>query len=103
MGHPGSLGMTNLDLTHWLGFVMRMERLRSTEAAQRTLPSQSPSSMEALPSPLSSRANPDFLPRCTGHSRVCGFPLGENRMKSVNANKINRKSGEAEGSAVRPG
>ncbi len=24
-------------------------------------------------------------------------------MKSVNANKINRKSGEAEGSAVRPG
>ncbi len=24
--------------------------------------------------PLSSRANPNFLPRCTGHSRVCGFP-----------------------------
>ena len=29
------------------------------------------------------------------------FSVGENRMKSVNANKINRKSGEAEGSAVR--
>ena len=28
------------------------------------------------------------------------FSVGENRMKSVNANKINRKSGEAEGSAV---
>src|SRR5580704_9263318 len=31
------------------------------------------------------------------------FSVGENRMKSVNANKINRKSGEAEGAAVRPG
>ena len=31
------------------------------------------------------------------------FSVGENRMKSVNANKINRKSGEAEGSVVRPG
>jgi hypothetical protein len=28
------------------------------------------------------------------------FSVGENRMKSVNANKINRKSGEAEGPAV---
>jgi hypothetical protein len=31
------------------------------------------------------------------------FSVGENRMRSVNANKINRKSGEAEGPAVRPG
>jgi hypothetical protein len=31
------------------------------------------------------------------------FSVGENRMKSVNANKINRKSGEAEGSAVAGG
>ena len=30
------------------------------------------------------------------------FSVGENRMKSVNANKINRKSGEAEGPAVLP-
>jgi hypothetical protein len=49
--HPGrtadpsaSLGMTNIDLTLSLVFVLRMERLRSTEAAQGTLPSQSPSS-----------------------------------------------------------
>src|SRR5271168_280590 len=93
--------MTNLDLTLSLGFVIRMERLRSIEAAQGTLPSQSPSSMEALPSPLSSRANPDFLPRCTRQPRV-RFSVGENRMKSVNANKINRKSVEAEGPAVPP-
>jgi hypothetical protein len=31
------------------------------------------------------------------------FSAGENRMKSANAVKINRKSGVAEGSAVRPG
>jgi hypothetical protein len=29
------------------------------------------------------------------------FSVGENRMKSANATKVNRKSGEAEGSAVR--
>jgi hypothetical protein len=28
---------------------------------------------QAPPSPLSSRANPDFLPRSTGHIRVCCF------------------------------
>jgi hypothetical protein len=31
--------------------------------------------MEALPYPLSSRANPDFLPRGTGHGSVCAFLL----------------------------
>jgi hypothetical protein len=56
--HPGrtadpsaSLRDDKFTLTFSLGFVIRMERLRLTEAAQRTLPSQSPSSMEALPSP----------------------------------------------------
>jgi urocanate hydratase len=47
-----------------------------------------------------------------GRAAACGrglsrspklrFSVGENRMKSVNANKINRKSGEAEGPAVLP-
>jgi hypothetical protein len=78
--HPGrtadpsaSLGMTNLDLTLSLGFVIRMERLRSTEAAQRTLPSQSPPSMEALPSPLSSRAKPRDLQCAPDGSQGFGF------------------------------
>jgi len=34
---------------------------------------EQPLSMEAPPSPLSSRANPDFLPRSTGQGHVCAF------------------------------
>ncbi len=49
------------------------KRLRSTEAAQRTLPSQSPSSMEALPSPLSSRAKPRDLQCAPDGSQSFGF------------------------------
>jgi hypothetical protein len=32
-----------------------------------------PHQMRALPFPLSSRANPDFLPRSTGQGSVCAF------------------------------
>jgi hypothetical protein len=75
------VGMTNLDLTLSWGFVIRMERSRSTEAAQRTLPSQSPSSMEALPSPLSSRANPDGPYRLVATTGLHAIFFKENRTR----------------------
>ena len=45
-------------------------------------------------------SEPGFPATLHWTQRRVRFSVGENRMKSVNANKINRKSGEAEGSAV---
>jgi hypothetical protein len=46
------------------------------------------------------RASPGFPATLHWTQPRVRFSVGENRMKSVNANKINRKSGKAEGSAV---
>jgi hypothetical protein len=45
---------------------------------------------------ISTGANPDFLLRSTGQSRVCAFLFKERRMRTANATKLNRKSGVAE-------
>jgi hypothetical protein len=50
--------------------------------------------MEAQTPTLSSRAKPNFLPRCfETHPRV-RFSVGENRMKLANATNPNRKFGK---------
>jgi hypothetical protein len=50
--------------------------------------------MEAQTPTLSSRAKPNFLPRCfETHPRV-RFSVGENRMKLANATNTNRKFGK---------
>jgi hypothetical protein len=60
-----------------------------------------PLSIEPLPIPLSSRANPDFLlTALTAATYVVLFK--ENHMQSIEAATLDRKSGEAEGSAVPP-
>jgi hypothetical protein len=56
--------------------------------------------MEALPSSFVIPSEPGFPATLHWTQPRVRFSVGENRMKSVNANKINRKSGEAEGSAV---
>jgi hypothetical protein len=43
---------------------------------------------------IPTEAHPDFLPRCTGHNRVCAF-VKENRTKFNNATNLHRKSGVA--------
>ena len=60
------------------------------------------SSMEIRLSPLSSRAYPDFLLHCS-HRRPPDVVLfKENHTQPTEAATLDRKSGEAEGSAVRP-
>jgi hypothetical protein len=44
---------------------------------------------------IPTEAYPDFLLRSTGDGHVCGFK--ESRMRFVNANKLDRKSGERGG------
>jgi hypothetical protein len=46
--------------------------LRPTQGDEKRLSVQQPLSMEAPPSPLSSRAYPDFLLRGTKDDLVCG-------------------------------
>ncbi len=85
---------------------------------EKTSTVQQPLSMEASPSPLSSRPkrrdlqfrgpflemffrHTNLLPRCFGHA-LCVACVKESCMRIVNVTKLNRKSGErrVEGSAV---
>jgi hypothetical protein len=54
---------------------------------------------EPAPFPLSSRAYPDFLPRCTGNDRVCGFHEGKPH-EVRQRHQYQQEIREAEGSAV---
>jgi hypothetical protein len=60
------------------------------------------SSLKASPSPLSSRAYPDFLLHRSRWRPRVWFSPKENHIQSTEAATLDRKSGEAEGSAVRP-
>ena len=44
--------------------------------------------------PLSSRAKPNFLPRCSETQPRVRFSVGENRMKLANTTNLNRKFGK---------
>jgi hypothetical protein len=61
----------------------------------------------ATPLPLSSRPDPDFLPRAAGKYHVCGFPLKKTACSSSKPRVSTGNPGElrrsvVEGSAVRP-
>ena len=69
------------------------QRKLSTEGGLLFPSSANRCQLEASPSPLSSRAYPDFLPRCAGHGRVCAFRK-ERRMKFANATKFYGNPGQ---------
>jgi hypothetical protein len=90
-------GSASMDEGDWDGRVRCAASLERDLSIRITKPNENVKSKFVIPS------EPGFPATLQWTQPRVRFSVGENRMKSVNANKINRKSGEAEGSAVRPG
>ena len=90
-------GSASIDEGDWDGRARCAASIERSLSIRITKPNESVKSKFVIPS------EPGFPATLLWTQPRVRFSEGENRMKSVNANKINRKSGEAEGSAVRPG